>query len=74
MSKVSAEDVVKTRKQESGLRAPYVDPLLKGSSHSMRQNCRRLEDCGLIEYKTEYKEMVGAVPSRCGRRTASSGW
>ncbi len=60
MTKVSAEEKVLQRKDEAGLRAPYVDPLLKNCPRRYGQFCRMLHERGLVEYGLDFKEKVGA--------------
>ena len=58
-SKVLAEGDVKRRKDECGLKRPYMDPLLRGSGRKYAEFCRKLESCGLIEYRQSMLEQVG---------------
>lgn len=59
LSKVSAKGEILRRKDECGLSAPYVDPVLKASKRKYAELCRRMEECGIIEYKEEIEENVG---------------
>ena len=59
MTKVSAEEVGCQRKAASGLRAPYVDPLIKNCPRRYAAFCKRLQDSGLVEFRETYKEQVG---------------
>eukprot|EP00435_Cladocopium_sp_Y103_P066614 s689_g28.t2 len=58
-SMVSADAEVKQRRAECGLRAPYVDPLLRTSSRKYADFCRMLHDRGLVEYRSNGVERVG---------------
>eukprot|EP00435_Cladocopium_sp_Y103_P014029 s3339_g3.t1 len=59
-SKILAEGEVMDRKRELGLNRPYADPALRSFPKVYAEFCRKLLDCGLVEFKTEYKEQVGA--------------
>lgn len=59
LSKVSAKGEILRRKEECGLTAPYVDPVLKASKRKYAELCRRMEECGIIEYREEVSEKVG---------------
>lgn len=59
LSKVSAKGEILRRKDECGLSAPYVDPVLKANKRKYAELCRRMDECGIIEYKEEVEENVG---------------
>ena len=50
---------VKTRKLQSGLKAPYFDPVLKSGSATYVEFLHRLRSSNLIEFRTEARERVG---------------
>lgn len=59
LSMVSADAEVKRRKIDVGLKAPYVDPLLRSSPRKYADFCRLLHERGLVEYRLQGKERVG---------------
>ena len=59
MTKVSADAVSRQRIGESGLRAPYVDPMIRESPRLYASFCRKLEASGLLEYRQSCREQVG---------------
>ena len=56
---VSADAEVKRRKNEIGLKAPYVDPLLRTSARKYADFCRLLHARGLVEFRHQGRERVG---------------
>lgn len=60
LSKVLADEVVKQRKEVAELKKPYMDPLLRSSPRIYADFCRMLLDRGLIELRTECREVCGA--------------
>ena len=54
-----SRDVAAAAKGEVGLKAPYVDPVLKRSKSSYVKFLRRLHASKLIEFRTQAREHVG---------------
>ena len=61
MSKVVSESEVVARKGQVGVRCPYSDPLLKRCPRVYASFCRKLAESGLVEYRRECTERVGAI-------------
>ena len=70
MSKVVSESEVVARKGQVGVRCPYSDPLLKRCPRVYASFCRKLAELGLVEYRRECTERVGAftVWKKSGRQ------
>ena len=60
LSMVSADAEVKRRKNDVGLKAPYVDPLLRTSARKYADFCRLLHARGLVVFRHQGRERVGA--------------
>lgn len=59
LSMVLADAEVKQRKADVGLKAPYVDPLLRSSPRKYADFCRLLHERGLVEFRHHGRERVG---------------
>ena len=59
-SRILAEGDVKELKRELGLRRPYLDPVLRSSPKVYADFCRKLDSSGLVEFRSGFKEQVGA--------------